>query len=485
MGKKIVTLYIDDSGIRLLVTDSKRIKKWAYLPLEPELVDGATIVEEAKVAASIKQLLKDQKVRAGKVIVGLSGLHCITRPVLLPQLPKTLLEEAVMREAQRLLPLPIDQFYVSWQTLPSPLGKTQVFVAAMLRKSADAMLKTLRQAGLNPYLIDLKPLALSRLASESTAMIVDVQATEFDLIIMANGISQPIRTVTFPQDASSWQEKYQLIRNELARTIQFYNTNNQESPLVRSTSLFVSGDLAYNTELMSLLSSEFDYHIAPLAQPLDCPEQLDLSRYIVNIGLALKEPSLMKKGGPSAANLNLLPAPYRPKPISWGRAIAIPGAAVTVALLVPMVMLVDNISANISLLHSQLDTTNRLIAERQQQKKEIETAIIELEQKVAEAGLYRNAFAMALNSIKTQGNELNADLRVVTDAVPDNVSLTVTDYTDDILKINGIAPSEVEVLSYATSLNDSGQFAEITVASVRKNLNNETEFSLILKMRGQ
>lgn len=485
MGKKIVTLYIDDSGIRLLVADSKRIKKWAYLPLEPGLIDGATIVEEAKVAASIKQLLKDQKVRAGKVIVGLSGLHCITRPVLLPQLPKTLLEEAVVREAQRLLPLPIDQFYVSWQTLPSPLGKTQVFVAAMRRKSADTLLKTLRQAGLNPYLIDLKPLALSRLATESTAMIVDVQATEFDLIIMANGIPQPIRTVTFPQNASSWQEKYQLIRDELARTIQFYNSNNQERPLVRSTPLFVSGDLAYNTELISLLSSEFDYHISPLAQPLDCPEQLDLSRYIVNIGLALKEPSLMKKSGPSAANLNLLPAPYRPKPISWGKVIAIPGAAVLVALLIPMVMLVGNISANIDLLRDQLDTTDRLITERQLQKKEIETAIVEVEQKLAETKLYSDALTMCLNRIKTQGNELNADLKVITDTVPDTVSLSIADYAGTTLRINGIAPSEVEVLSYATSLNDSSQFSEITVASVRKNLNNETDFSLILKMRGQ
>jgi len=485
MGKKIVTLYIDDSGIRLLVTDSKRIKKWAYLPLEPGLIDGATILEEAKVAVSIKQLLKDQRVRASKVIVGLSGLHCITRPVTLPQLPKTLLEEAVMREAQRLLPLPIDQFYISWQTLPPPPGKTQVFVAAMRRKSADAMLKTLRQAGLNPYLIDLKPLALSRLVKEATAMIVDVQENEFDIIIMTNGIPQPIRTVTFPNDATSWQEKYQLIRNELDRTIKFYNSNNQERPLVRSTPLFVSGELAYNPELISSLSNDFDYHISPLAQPLDCPEQLDLSRYIVNIGLALKEPSLIKKIGPSVANLNLLPAPYRPKPISWGRVIAIPGAAVLIALLIPMMMLVEDISANIDILRNQLDTTNHLITERQLQKREIETNIAELEQKLAETKLYRDAFAMVLNSIKTQGNEFNADLKVITDTVPSTVSLTIADYTSSLLKVNGVAPSEVEVLSYATGLNDSGQFSEITVASLRKNLDNETEFSLILKMRGQ
>jgi len=316
-------------------------------------------------------------------------------------------------------------------------------------------------------------------------MIVDVQATEFDIIIMANGIPQPIRTVTFPNVASSWQEKYQLIRNELDRTIQFYNSNNQERSLVRSTPLFVSGELAYNQELISSLSHELGYHVSPLAQPLDCPEQLDLSRYIVNIGLALKESSLMKRSGPSAAHLNLLPAPYRPKPISWGRVIAIPSAAVIIALLIPMMMLVEDISANIDMLRNQLDTTNRSLMERQLQKKEIETNIAELEQKLAEAELYHDAFSTVIDGIKTHGNELNAALKVITETVTGSISLSDIDYTTNVLKVKGIAPTEVEVLSYATGLNDSGQFPEITVASMRKNVENETEFSLLLKVREQ
>jgi hypothetical protein len=33
MAKKVVTLYIDDTSIRLMVAQGKRIKKWADLPL--------------------------------------------------------------------------------------------------------------------------------------------------------------------------------------------------------------------------------------------------------------------------------------------------------------------------------------------------------------------------------------------------------------------------------------------------------------------
>ncbi len=39
MAKKIVTLYVDDASLRLLVIQGQRVKKWAELPLEPALVN--------------------------------------------------------------------------------------------------------------------------------------------------------------------------------------------------------------------------------------------------------------------------------------------------------------------------------------------------------------------------------------------------------------------------------------------------------------
>ncbi|GAG99320.1 unnamed protein product, partial [marine sediment metagenome] len=140
-----------DASIRLMVTHDNRIRKWADLPLEPGLVKNSVVIKEAEVAAKIKQLFKDRKVKVKKVIVGLSGLHCLSRPITLPQLPKEMLDEAVRREAKRVLPVPLEQLYISWQTIPAPEGKIHVFLVAVPCKTADALLKVLRQAGLKPY----------------------------------------------------------------------------------------------------------------------------------------------------------------------------------------------------------------------------------------------------------------------------------------------------------------------------------------------
>ncbi len=469
MAKKVVTLYIDDTSIRLLVAHGKCIKKWADLPLEPGLVKNNVVIKEAEVAAKIKQLFKAQKVKARKVILGLSGLHCLSRPIILPQLPKVMLAEAVRREAKRALPVPLEQLYLSWQTIPAPEEKIQVFLVAVPCTTADALLKVLHQADLKPYLMDIKPLLLARVVKEATAVIVDVQPTEFDIVVVADGVPQPIRTVPLPSEALSWQEKLPVIKNDLDRTIKFFNSNNPEKPLASSVPIFVSGELADEPELCQSLSDEFGHPVLPLlpTPPLKCPEGLDPNRYMANIGLALKELPSEKEAGPSVANLNTLPAPYQPKPISLTNVFALPGAAMAIGLLVLMVMSIQGASAEITSMHGRLDTTNQLFQQKLSQRQELVGNVAGLEGKIAETeGSYDN-FTIALDSLERQNSGVNGNLEVTVSSLPSSVNLTSISYANSVLTVNGWSPSEVEVLSYLRNLDNSGRFSEITIASMK------------------
>jgi len=392
-----------------------------------------------------------------------------------------MLADAVIREAKRVLPVPLEQFYVSWQTIAEPEGKTQIFVIAIPRNTADALLRTLHQVGLKPYLMDLKPLALARVVKNATAVIVDIQPTEFDIVIMADGVPQPIRTVPFPSEGQSRQEKLLMVREELDRTIKFYNSNNPEKPLVSDTPMFVAGELTGESELGQLLTDEFQYPILPLTSPLKCPEQFDSTCYLVNVGLALKE--LGKEAGPSLADLNALPVPYRPKPISLTRVIALPGAITIVGLLIPLVILIQSASANTVSMRSQLDITNQLIREKQLQKQELRNNITELEQQVAEAEASHNAFTIVLDSLDRQGSEVNQNLQVVTNTLPRTMSLTSISYAGDRWTISGMSPGQREVLSYAGRLSASDKFSEIIVR-MNKIRDEGTGFTLILKTIG-
>ena len=249
MAKKTVSIYINDTSIRLMVTRGKRITKLAAVPLDVSLSDIDTKEKEAQLTDRIKTLFKSNKVRARKIILGLSGLHCLTRPLVLPELPRAMLKEAITREAKRVLPVPLEQLYISWQILAVSGGKIHVFMVAIPRQIADIVMRVFRQAGCKPYLMDIKPLALARLSREATALIVDVQSKEFDIVIMVDGIPQPVRTVAFPREALSLPEKLAIVKDDVERTIQFYNANNGDSRIQPDTTMYVSGELADAPEL--------------------------------------------------------------------------------------------------------------------------------------------------------------------------------------------------------------------------------------------
>ena len=488
MAKKVVNLYIDDAGIRLLVTHGKRIKKWADLPLEPNLVKDAVIVNEEEVAARIKQLLKAQKASAKKVIVGVSGLRCLTRPLILPQLPKVMLAEAVKREAKRVLPVPLEQLYISWQTIPAPEEKIQVFLVAVPCKAADALFRTIHQAGLKVDLLDLKPLVLARLLKETTAVVVDVQPTEFDIVIMAGGVPQPVRTVSIPGKASSWQEKLPMIRNELDRTIKFFNSNNPENPLDSSINIFASGELADEPELCQSLSDELGYPVLPLPSPLlKCPEGLDPNHYMVNIGMTLKKLSPGNLTGAMVTNLNIMPERYRTKPLSLTRVFALPAAAIAIGLLVPMVMLIQNASADIDSVRGRLDTNSQFLQQRLDERQAIDKDIAELQQKIAAEEAAHGDFTNLVSNIEEQSNGVNGDLSVIMSCLPPTIRLTSLKHAGDVINMRGWSTDEREVLSYLRALDRSERFSEIIIERMKKVEAEETEdggvdFTLVLNV---
>jgi type IV pilus assembly protein PilM len=477
MMGQVVSLYVHDTGIRLLVSRGRNVRKWGEMPLEPDLVKDGAVINETEVAAKLKRFIKDQKIPDKKVIVGISGLHCLTRPISLPELPKAMLAEAVIREAQRVLPISLEQYYLSWETVPSDNGKTQVFLAAVPCKTADSLCSMLRKAGLHPYIMDLKPLALARATNEATSMVIDVQPSEFDLVIMVDGVPQPIRTIPFPGRVLSWDDKLPAIRDELQRTIQFYNSNNPDKPLDNSVPVYISGKLLPEPDLCKFLTDELGYPASLLQSPLNEREQFDPSDYMVNIGLALHKQLPQHTSG-LAVDLNVLPAAYQPEPFSWSRVLAPSSAVTVVGLLIPMVMLLQNASANIALLQEQLDKTNQLIIQKQLEKKELRQYITMLQQTLPEVEASNQMFTAALNTIDEQVSTVDGDLETVTDLLPKSMHLTDISHRLNKLTLGGLALREEEIISYATDLDTCGRFSTTVITNINRICDDNTLYTL-------
>lgn len=464
MAGNTVSIYIDDTSVRVMVTRGKRIARIADMPLEDSLNNIDTPEKEAGLAAKIQHLLKFNKINGRKIILGLSGLHCLTRPIVLPELPKAMVGEAVVREAKRLLPMPLEQLYLTWQVTSVAGGKTNVFLTAVPRQMADMIIRIINKAGCKPYLMDIKPMALARLSREATAVILDVQQKEFDIVILVNGIPQPVRTIAFPQEALSLPDKLNMVRAELSRTLEFIKNKSEEVQLKPDTVMLVSGDLAEQAEQYESLAKELGLKAEKLSSPLKYLKYLEPSQYLVNSGLALKE--LVKESGPIIPNINVLPAPYQPKHISINKLMTVPAAAGAVAVLVLLAFSIQNAAANMEQVNSQIENFSFMLQKKQEQKKESLQQAEALKKQIDSAVLEYDLYSSALKQITVTGNIINNDLKTTVNNITEGLQVNTFSLGGDAISVSGTADSEEDVFAYVRRLTDTGRYEEIIVNNI-------------------
>lgn len=490
MAKTITSVYIQDTSIDLLVMKDQVIDKWASMPLEPGLVNQGQIINEEEVTRRITELLKLESVTTKRVIVGLSGLNSVFRIVTLPELPDAILTEAVRHEASRMLPVSIDEVYLTYQRIPSPTGETKVFLAATPRTMIDSLLTVINKTGLDPYLIDLAPLSLSRvpdLPDQPRCIIVDARSDHLSIVIMAERLPQVIRSLPLPSDTEDFADNLATISEELGRTITFYNSMHLEAPLDDAVPIFIGSKLAdYQEEWPSLLGRlENPISLVPLS--IEVPEGFNHNDFLVNIGLTFKELITVKEdSNVSIINMNILPQVLQPTPVPWAKILIPVGAVVGIGGLAFLgLVLLQNAMDRTLELSTELTITNRNIT---QVEGEIDTLGGQIEQ--TEAAIQPlEGVAIVFDStyilINEERNDLNGDVSPVVSLAKGEVRLESIVHNGLTVNITGFSSNEDSIFRYTRYLRGSGRFQEADIEHIAQNLEEENEekrFQFVLRL---
>ena len=484
MAEKVMTLYFEDTGIKWLVAKGKKAEQWETIPLESGLVVGGIIVDETKVAEKVKTLfaaLKSSQVKdlifgKGKIIVGLSGRDSLYRVVSLPVLEQSMLGEAIRREAGRVLPVSLDQLYLAYQRIPGTNNETRVFLAAFPKTTTDAVIKTLRLAGVTPRMLDLAPLALCLSVNEPMAIIADAGMDNLNIMVISERVPQVIRSLHLQSEGKSVSENITTISEEFSRTVAFYNSSHQQSPISADVPVFVSGDLAKTPEIWPALVGQLNSKVTVLPSVIQCPADCPANDFIVNLGLAAKTLSLEKEpGNYSLVNLNALPDSFRPKPVSLYR-ILIPLVAVVGVIGVFMMWNgwqttkkhADLIQSQVTAVQNLINTQVKDAAALTQQNKALQDQI----QPILDAA---NVLANKLIDLSSARSLTDRQVNRILALKPNTINITGVNYTNSGSKnnaaantINGFSGTQSDILSYAQALRDKGGFT-VVVSSLTYN----------------
>lgn len=480
-----VTLNITAKSIRLLSVKGRQVEKWGSVALPPGLVKDGLILQPKVVGSAISALLKSAKVPKQRVIASLTGLSFTYRLLSLPRAKPALLEEAIQRSARREIPLPIEELYLSWQAINGKQDEMDVFVLGVPRNLINAIVQTLKEAGVESYIIDLKPLALARAANRENALIVDLEPDCFDVVLVANGIPTVIHTITPRGEGANLEDNIRRLTDELSKTVKFYNSSHPQAPLSPNTPLLLTGELA-SANTSQLIQAEIEYPLKPLAPPLELPPALAVAPYAANIGLALKK-ALPKKAAKGATNgyhdinLNILSDKYRARARPRSRRKMILPLALTAAigLLFGLYQVKGQAEAKtmgrqtvFSTLSQELHQARLNLDAAKQTENTINEMLADVEALKQEHG-----------QILGKRGELSKTLELVTNALPSSTSLTVIKIDTKQITVEGETDSSSKVISFAQALEEQAGFSGVRIAKIEETTGAETKtvsFSIVV-----
>ncbi len=464
----MITLDIQDNFIKLLVTRGGQVETAASLPLEPGLLHDGVIIDPSTVGRRISELMAANSIAEKKVVVSISGIHSIYRTVPIPKLPKNLLDEAAKREMERVMPVSLNELYTSWQSVSMSNMESIICLIGLPRNTVDAMLEALRQAGLQPEAMEIRPLALARVADERDAIIINAELQSFDIVVMIDGIPELLRSLPFTADATSPDEKVAEVKEELDRTIAFYNSSHKGAEITTNAAAFVSGQLG------EMLGHTLEHRVKPLPQLLSYADGLNTGEYAANIGLALRQarPDINR----TQVNLNVTPEAYLPRPfpivqlISW--------AFVLLAVSVLVLFGAFTLQSYRTTLDLQIQVSN---AQRQVQLRQgTQSTINQLQTKIDAAQAAGAKFTGPLDTAKAQREKVNGDLSAITSLLPGIIEPNSISYGNGYT-ITGTAPDDTTVVNYVRDLINSGRFKQVLISSMNEQQFNQWSFSLALQ----
>ncbi len=473
-----VTLNISATSIRLLCVKGRQVNKWASAPLAPGLVKDGLILQPKAVGAAIDALFTSMKVPKKQVITSLTGLSFIYRILSLPRMNPPLLDEAIRRGARKEMPLPVEELYLSWQAIGGGRDEVDFFVLGVPRNLVDAMVQTLAEAGVKPYLMELKPLALARAANRGDALIVAVEPDCFDIVLVVNGIPAVMHTMTPRGEGASIEDNIQRLTDGLSKTVKFYNTSHPETPLSPDTPLLLTGELSAEATTSKLIQAEIDYPIEPLVPPLEFSPDLPLAIYATNMGLALKKVPQKAVARLHDVNLNILSDKYRAKvrPVALRYILFSLTLIIAIGLLFPLYQVKSQADAETMHLQTGLSVMSQQLHQARLALNQAEQDEDTINKLAAEVETLKQEYQYILS----QRGDFASNLELVTNALPSEANFTYLEIGTDQIVVEGEADSSFTVVSYAKALEAQGGLSEVRITKIDRGKSTGVCFTIVI-----
>ena len=343
LNERFFSLDISDLSVKVFQLEKKSgksaIRSFGISEIPLGCIENGEIIAREKIIEIIKKLLitaSPKKINTKKVVCSLPESKVFLRAVAIPEMSMKEASEAIKWEIEASIPLAIEQVYYDWQFLEKKEGKQIVLTAAVSKYFVDKWVEVLGECDLEVYGMEVESIALTRslidrkAKDENIFLIVDIGSSKTSFTVTERnipyftssipfsscGITDEISNcLNFQKDEAEKIKIKQGIENsegnnpilnsvssllenlavEIERTIDFYQNISKDHSEIEK--IILTGGGANLKGLLDYLKTKISKEIV-LGDPwinLDLNDKLpqisqsDAMRYVVSIGLAMKE----------------------------------------------------------------------------------------------------------------------------------------------------------------------------------------------------
>jgi type IV pilus assembly protein PilM len=302
LGRRAIKLVAVQGGLAPRVVHAVRLAT-------PEgVIDGGVIRDAAGLTTALRDALRRGGIGRSRAVVGIQGRMAVVRTFLVPPMPDDELKNAVRWEAERQLPLRIEEAVLDAQVArhvtEDGQRRLEVLMAAVPERDALAYYQVAHDAGLDVAAIEVSSLALARaLASaDAPAAAVDIGLDTTEVVIAHRDLPPVCRTLQvggaqlpMPAAENTGAPGWRDLLEGVARSIDYFQT---QARIDRIERVVVTGEGEALSAVADVLKTELGVPVA-LGDPLarlavahqlngDLRDPVRRAAYAVAVGLALR-----------------------------------------------------------------------------------------------------------------------------------------------------------------------------------------------------
>ena len=454
--KRTLTVTSDDSALRVVAFEGRRIVAWASMDL-----DGGGPFD-------LPKAFKPFAGRFSHKIGELPFYSPLTRFMPRPDVRKRYLGPVIAAEAAATLPFETQELDIVWSEVQDGQGPA-VMVSATPKREMDAQVDLMGIVGVRPTAAFAKSAALALAAGLPDVAVVNLTDSGADLVLVREEIPRTVHRVQLPQ-VDLAPDAY---AGALAQSIDELNAFEWEENATDATDpprtpgwVVLTGRVPTAGPVERALHQAFGDRLRRPSPRIAFPDGFPATEYAANVGLALAdwaqgERRWHRSEGWSA--LDLLPERHRLRAIPRRVLHTVAAAAVIAAMVTGSTALSNAASGSVAELEGRLATLER---EARVDRVQASRFNRELAQTLIVAA-HLEELALLEASRREEAVDLIERLRLTTlDTLVRRVGVVSVDHGDGQLKLTANAPSVELALAFSDGLRASSLFNTVEVQRV-------------------